>query len=62
MTEYEEIVQRIHTCTQCALSEQRNKAVPGEGSTNADIMFIGEAPGFHEDDFFIFGHSKRKGR
>ena len=49
MTEYEEIVQRIHTCTQCALSEQRNKAVPGEGSASADIMFIGEAPGFHED-------------
>lgn len=49
MTEYEEIVQRIHTCNQCALSEQRNTAVPGEGSVTADIMFIGEAPGFHED-------------
>jgi DNA polymerase len=31
------------------LHQGRTKAVPGEGPENADIMFIGEAPGFHED-------------
>lgn len=33
----------------CELSKGRTKAVPGEGSLNADIMFIGEGPGFYED-------------
>ena len=49
MTEYEEIVQRIAVCTLCALSEGRTRTVPGDGSATADIMFIGEAPGFNED-------------
>jgi DNA polymerase len=33
----------------CALHKGRTQAVPGEGPVNADIMFIGEGPGFHED-------------
>jgi len=37
------------SCVSCDLSKQRNRVVPGEGSDNADILFIGEAPGFNED-------------
>ncbi|MFA4836466.1 MAG: uracil-DNA glycosylase [Dehalococcoidia bacterium] len=36
-------------CRDCELAEGRNKVVPGDGAENAKIMFIGEAPGFHED-------------
>ena len=43
------IAQEISTCTQCALYADRTKTVPGYGDVNAKIMFIGEAPGFHED-------------
>ncbi|MDP6102491.1 MAG: uracil-DNA glycosylase, partial [Dehalococcoidia bacterium] len=39
----------ISVCTDCPLSRERNKAVPGEGPENAEIMLIGEAPGFNED-------------
>jgi DNA polymerase len=39
----------ITQCTKCLLHKGRTKVVPGEGSEKADIMFIGEAPGFHED-------------
>ena len=43
------LVEEIRGCTLCPLSEGRTNAVPGEGDPHADIMFIGEAPGFHED-------------
>src|SRR5215831_14100009 len=36
-------------CTRCALSGGRTQVVFGSGSPNADLMFVGEAPGFHED-------------
>jgi len=36
-------------CTQCALSGGRTQVVFGSGSPDADLMFVGEAPGFHED-------------
>src|ERR1044072_8979334 len=36
-------------CTRCALSGGRTEVVFGSGSPNADLMFVGEAPGFHED-------------
>ena len=39
----------ITTCTDCALHKARANAVPGEGSPNARVMFIGEGPGFNED-------------
>lgn len=39
----------IHRCTRCPLHAGRANAVPGAGPLDADIMFIGEAPGFHED-------------
>jgi len=37
------------SCTRCALSEGRTQVVFGSGSPDADLMFVGEAPGFHED-------------
>ena len=49
MSEFDELVQQVLSCTLCSLSEKRTEAVPGEGSRTADIMFIGEGPGFHED-------------
>ena len=36
-------------CTRCRLSQARTQVVFGAGSPNADLMFVGEAPGFHED-------------
>lgn len=36
-------------CTRCALHEGRTQVVPGSGDPNADILFVGEAPGYHED-------------
>jgi uracil-DNA glycosylase family 4 len=45
----EQLEEAVHTCTLCPLSQGRTHAVPGEGPLNADIMFIGEGPGFHED-------------
>ena len=49
MTQYDDLVQRIRSCTLCSLSDKRTNAVPGEGAIDSDIMFIGEGPGFHED-------------
>lgn len=45
----EQIAAEVAVCTRCPLHRGRTKAVPGEGSPNADIMFIGEGPGYHED-------------
>ncbi len=39
----------IAECTKCPLHRGRTNVVPGEGPEGAEIMFIGEAPGFHED-------------
>ncbi|MBI4233128.1 MAG: uracil-DNA glycosylase [Chloroflexi bacterium] len=49
MAELEELTQHIRSCTDCALSHGRTCAVPGEGPSNPGVMFIGEGPGFHED-------------
>ncbi len=49
MSELEALAAEIATCTGCLLHQGRTRTVPGEGPDNADIMFIGEAPGFHED-------------
>ena len=49
MNSVEEVAQRVRTCTDCPLSNTRTHAVPGEGPSDAQIMFIGEGPGFHED-------------
>ncbi|MCJ7725934.1 MAG: uracil-DNA glycosylase [Acidimicrobiia bacterium] len=37
------------TCTNCGLAETRTQVVFGDGSPTASVMFVGEAPGFHED-------------
>ena len=37
------------SCTRCALAQGRTQVVVGSGDPNADLMFVGEAPGFHED-------------
>jgi DNA polymerase len=37
------------TCTRCRLSQGRTQVVFGAGNPHADVMFVGEAPGFHED-------------
>lgn len=44
-----ELNAQIRACKLCPLAQGRTLAVPGEGPENAAIMFIGEAPGFHED-------------
>ena len=36
-------------CTRCRLAQGRTQVVFGSGSAHADLMFVGEAPGFHED-------------
>ena len=36
-------------CTRCRLAQTRTQVVFGVGNPNADLMFVGEAPGFHED-------------
>jgi len=50
MSALSELCQEIALCQQCeVLAENRTRVVPGDGSEDADIMFIGEAPGWHED-------------
>jgi uracil-DNA glycosylase len=44
------LAKQIVVCTKCDLHRSRKKAVPGEGPTHAEIMFIGEGPGFHENE------------
>ena len=44
-----QIDHEVSLCTDCSLSRNRSRAVPGEGPDNAEIMLIGEAPGFNED-------------
>ncbi len=39
----------VRSCVKCRLSETRTNAVPGEGPLDAELLFIGEGPGFHED-------------
>ena len=43
------LYQEIAHCQQCELAKFRHKVVPGEGAEDANIVFIGEAPGWHED-------------
>jgi len=48
-SKFEELEREIKTCTKCRLHQFRKNAVPGEGNLHAEIMFIGEAPGYNED-------------
>ena len=45
-----EVAQEVAVCEKCVLHFSRKNAVPGEGPANAEIMFIGEGPGFYENE------------
>ncbi len=49
MTALNTLVEEILNCHACKLAGGRTNVVPGEGSMQSEIMFIGEAPGLHED-------------
>ena len=49
MRTLEEAAREASGCTRCKLAQGRTQVVYGSGNANADLMFIGEAPGFHED-------------
>ncbi len=49
LTRLEELKREASGCTRCRLAQTRTQVVFGVGSPNADLMFVGEAPGFHED-------------
>jgi len=45
----EKIAEEVRACAACELHHSRTLGVPGVGPANAEIMFIGEGPGFHEN-------------
>src|SRR3974377_954393 len=45
-----QVAKEVIMCEKCALYHARKKAVPGEGPAAAEIMFIGEGPGFYENE------------
>lgn len=49
MGKLQELEKEIKKCKKCSLWRTRTNAVPGEGSTRAKIMLVGEAPGREED-------------
>jgi DNA polymerase len=49
LTELEAFERQVAGCTRCALAQGRTQVVFGVGDPQADLMFVGEAPGFHED-------------
>lgn len=51
--ELEKLNKQMLACTKCALRSGCTQVVPGAGSANAEIMFIGEAPGKKEDELGV---------
>ena len=49
MSALSELCEEIAHCQRCGIAKYRTKAVPGEGPEDAEIVFVGEAPGWHED-------------
>ena len=49
MHKLESIAENVRECQKCELCETRIKAVPGKGNFDADVIFVGEAPGRNED-------------
>ncbi|KAF0109333.1 MAG: DNA polymerase bacteriophage-type [Anaerolineaceae bacterium] len=45
-----QIAKEVSACQKCALYHSRKQSVPGEGPADSEIMFIGEGPGFHENE------------
>lgn len=50
MDSLDRVTEEVVGCTICMLSRSRKLAVPGEGPARAPLMFVGEAPGFHENE------------
>lgn len=48
--ELDAVATETSVCTKCKLHHSRKNAVPGDGPADSDIMFIGEGPGFHENE------------
>jgi uracil-DNA glycosylase len=48
-TELDQYAAQVAGCTRCRLAQTRTQVVFGVGNPAADLMFVGEAPGFHED-------------
>lgn len=46
----EQVAEEVSSCAKCTLHHSRKNAVPGEGPPNSEIIFIGEGPGFHENE------------
>jgi uracil-DNA glycosylase len=46
----EEVARQVSVCQKCSLHHSRKLSVPGEGPVNAEIMCIGEGPGFYENE------------
>ena len=49
LAKLEQLQQEASGCTRCRLAEGRTQVVFGVGNPDAELMFVGEAPGFHED-------------
>lgn len=49
MDDLSKVASEVRACALCGLSAGRKNAVPGEGPARAEVMLIGEGPGFHED-------------
>jgi uracil-DNA glycosylase len=49
MANISDLNKQIERCTNCELTKNRTRVVPGEGPDMPDLLFIGEAPGYHED-------------
>lgn len=49
MTELDVIAQEVRSCAKCRLHETAKHGVPGEGSPSAEVMLVGEGPGYQED-------------
>ena len=49
MHKLDSIAENVKECQKCELCETRIKAVPGKGNFDADVIFVGEAPGRNED-------------
>jgi DNA polymerase len=49
VVELERLRREAEACEKCALSATRTRVVFGEGDPHSDLMFVGEAPGYHED-------------
>jgi len=49
MAALSELYREMASCQSCGLAQHRTQVVPGEGTVDTDILFVGEAPGYNED-------------